>query len=205
MAWRFRNNKPLRKLRDAKIALNNRSEYLQLKYMDIYSLAKAEKTKHRQQLFMIRAQKVQQLANNSLENAFIIEGLIDSINSLNIMINTDVQKILKGLCTAAIEDAMAKASSAMDSARDITDIVAEPLVTTELIDDEDLQQFIDNEDEGFKDTQDVIKEYPHIYHQGFPLPPNTLPIATKNDGSSMSINRRVNLDHPLDTFNLEAI
>jgi len=200
MAWRLKNTKHIRKLKEAKTALTNRSDYLQLKYMDISSLAKSKKNKYHQTLLLKRAQQVQQLSNNALENAFIIDGLIDSINSLKILINADVQQILKGLCTAAIEDAMTKASVAMESVQDIVDIVAQPLLPTDPIDDNALHDFITSDDTN------VIQECSRIYQKDFPLPPTTSPtVVDKYDRNSLSINRLVTVGPTLNSYELETI
>ena len=183
MANKNKNIKSIRKLLSAKTSLNDRSEYLNLKCRDVYNMAKKTKYDKHKKMYIKRARQIEQLADNALENAFVLDGLIDSIMSLSIMVSTDVQKILSGLCTAAIDDAMDKAATAIDSAREISDTIAQP-IDDAYISDSELNEFID---EGFGDKECTeIKN--SIYQSDFPKIP-TENYHTKDDRVGMSDDR----------------
>lgn len=179
----------------AKTSLNNRSEYLRLKQSDIYKLAQAAPSRKHKLMYIRRSKQVEQLADTAMENAFVLDGLLDSIMSLDVIMNANTQNILNGLCTAAITNAMDNSYVAMQEAQEISDIVAQPLDTTSTISDSELQAFMD---EGITDTE-CTESFNSICQSEFPTVPTTTVRTTHNGRNNVSNDRSDALDTALDS------
>lgn len=113
--------------------------------------------------------------NSVLEQALILEGLVDSVVSVNIYADFTVLAQIETLCSCAIEDAVDKvgpsimhgfgfhdiicvvqARFALQDAKQFTEIASEPIAAAEPDDIDELHRFVGDVDT----TTDVLETMP---------------------------------------------